>query len=86
MGGTAGGSGGGGFTGGGGGGSGDKPSMFDSLAEKFNLKGFLPSKADFKNRGLASGSGADGITGPNGPSLFEKVSARYQKKQSELLP
>lgn len=67
------------------GGSGGDKGLLDSLADKFNLKGFLPSKADFKNRGLAS-TGADGITGPNGPSLFEKVSTRYLKKQSELLP
>ncbi len=87
----------GGLTGGGGaggssfgrGGSGESSSgggLLDGLAAKFNLKGFLPSKADFKNRGLASGMKADGITGPNGPSLFEKVSSRYLKKQSEFLP
>ena len=83
---TGGGGGGGGSFGRGGGEGSGGGGLLDSLAEKFNLKGFLPSKADFKNRGLASGMGADGITGPNGPSLFEKVSSRYLKKQSELLP
>lgn len=87
MGGLTGGGGGssGSYTGGGGSGDSGGSSLFGSLAEKFNLKGFLP-KSDFKNRGLASGNGADGITGPNGPSLFEKISARYHKKQAELLP
>lgn len=85
MGGLAGGSGGGGFSGGNNNGGSSGGSLLGSLAEKFNLKGFLP-KSEFKNRGLASGGGADGITGPNGPSLFEKVSSRYHKKQSELLP
>ncbi len=85
MGGLTGGGGGGSSFGRGGSGEGSGGGLLDSLAEKFNLKGFLPSKGDFKNRGLASGM-ADGITGPNGPSLFEKVSSRYLKKQSELLP
>jgi hypothetical protein len=83
---TGGSGGGSGFGGGAGGGrEGGGGGLFDSLADKLNLKGFLPSKADFKNRGLAGG-GADGITGPNGPSLFEKVTFRYRKEQPKLMP
>jgi hypothetical protein len=55
-----------------------------SKLKKFNFGGLLPNK-DKIQRGVAGG-GADGITGANGPSIWEKVSTQYQKKKSELLP
>lgn len=70
--------------GGGGRGNGDKEA---GMLSKFNLKKFLPKRGDYKNRGLAGMSvqSADGITGPMGPSLFEKVSNQYQLQKGRLI-
>ncbi len=59
-----------------------------SLATKFNLGGLFPKRNDYINRSVAgmSVSAKDGVTGPNGPSIWEKVSRRYQIKKGELLP
>lgn len=59
----------------------------NGLMDKFNLKKFLPNSKDYKGRGLAGMSipSKDGITGPMGPSLFEKVSSQYQKQKPALL-
>jgi hypothetical protein len=47
-----------------------------------NFKGMFPNKKDYANRGLAGMTvqAVDGITGPLGPSLFEKVTNRMQVK------
>jgi hypothetical protein len=91
--GVSGGGGGGAFGGGGGGGygagagGGGKGGMLSGLMDKFNLSKFLPKKKDFKQRGIAgmSVAPADGITGPMGPSLFEKVTSQYQRQKGNLL-
>ena len=59
-----------------------------SLANKFNITGLLPKRNDYISRAVAgmSVSAKDGITGPLGPSLWEKVSRRYEIKKGELLP
>jgi hypothetical protein len=77
---------GGGFGGGSSGGPGLAPggggggSRFASFAERFNLSKFIPTKKDFQNRGIAGMSvpSVDGMTGPNGPSIWEKNSRAYQ--------
>ena len=82
-----------GGSGGGGGGSsglarnngGAKESFFD----KFNLKKFLPG-SKYKTRGIAGMSvkSVDGITGPMGPSIWEKATRQYQEqiqKQNVIL-
>jgi hypothetical protein len=86
-----------GLAGGGGGGAGGGLAKTSSssgisgavrgIMDKFNLKNFLPNRSDYKNRGIAGMSipSADGITGPMGPSLFEKVSNQYQKQKTNLL-
>ncbi len=61
--------------------------LMKALKDRFNLKDALPDK-DKLARGLAgmsAGAAADGITGANGPSIWEKVSRQYQKKKAELL-
>lgn len=92
--GTSGGNGGLGSAGGGGGGSGGLArnnggagggGMFD----KFNLKKFLPG-SKYKTRGIAGMSvkSVDGITGPTGPSIWEKATRQYQEqiqKQNVIL-
>lgn len=52
----------------------------------FNLSKYLP-KGMFKNRGLAGMSvpSTDGVTGPLGPSIWEKVHNRYEEKKSTLI-
>lgn len=62
--------------------------MFKSLAAKLNLNKIMPKRNDYLNRSVAgmSGTSRDGITGPNGPSIWEKVSRRYQIKKGEMLP
>jgi hypothetical protein len=81
--------GGGGGVGGRGGGSSSSGvrGALSGLMDKFNLKKFLPNNKDYKSRGLAGMSvpAKDGITGPMGPSLFEKVSSQYQKQKPALL-
>lgn len=76
---SAGSSGGGGASRGGSAGAGAGGSGFD-------FKKYLP-KSLFKNRGLAGMTvpSTDGITGPMGPSIWEKVSNRYQVKKSTLI-
>lgn len=68
-------------------GSGGVSGAVRGIMDKFNLKNFLPNRSDYKNRGIAGMSipSADGITGPMGPSLFEKVSNQYQKQKTNLL-
>lgn len=75
---TAGGGGGGGSKGGGSGGGGG--------GSDFDLKKYLP-KSLFKGRGLAGMTvpSTDGVTGPMGPSLWEKVTNRYQVKKPTLI-
>jgi hypothetical protein len=77
---TAGGGGGGGKAGGGSGGGGS------GGGGGFDFKKYLP-KSLFKNRGLAGMSvpSTDGVTGPMGPTLWEKVTNRYQVKKSSLI-
>lgn len=60
-----------------------------SLMDKFNLKNFLPG-SKYKTRGIAGMSvkSVDGITGPTGPSLWEKATRQYQEqiqKQNVIL-
>ncbi|CAN5724717.1 hypothetical protein BH10BDE1_BH10BDE1_29690 [soil metagenome] len=82
----------GGSGGGGGGGlarNNGKAAGGGSLMDKFNLKRFLPG-SKYKTRGIAGMSvkSVDGITGPMGPSLFEKATRQYQEqiqKQSVIL-
>ncbi len=57
--------------------------------DKFNLKKFLPG-SKYKARGIAGMSvkSVDGITGPMGPSIWEKASRQYQEqiqKQNVIL-
>lgn len=83
---------GGGFAGGlsgGRGGGGRAKDGLDGLLDRFNLKKLLP-KAKVVNRGLAGMSvkSVDGITGPMGPSIFEKATNQYRiqmQKQNVLL-
>jgi len=55
--------------------------------DRFNLKQFLPSRKDYKNKGLGGMSiqAADGVTGPMGPSIWEKVSKQYQLQKPNLI-
>lgn len=73
----------GGHAGGGGGGNGGGGGRNDDggLLSKLNLKKFLPGDK-YKNRGLAgmAGPAKDGITGPMGPSLWEKATRQYQEQ------
>jgi hypothetical protein len=64
-------------------GSGSKSSG-SSLLDRFNLSKFIPKK-DFMQRGIAGMSvpAVDGMTGPNGPSIWEKSSTRYQDEDSK---
>lgn len=94
--GTSGGTGGGlGGAGGGGGGGGGLArnnggaGKDGGFLDKFNLKRFLPG-SKYKTRGIAGMSvkSVDGITGPMGPSLFEKATRQYQEqiqKQTVIL-
>ena len=52
---------------------------------RFDLKKFLPGSQAMRRR-IAGVTGKDGITGPNGMGLFEKVSFRIKKEKSRLLP
>ncbi len=80
----------GGFAGGGGGrGAGSGSADREGFLSKLNLKRFLPGDK-YKNRGLAGMSvpAKDGVTGPMGPSLWEKASRQYQEqvqKQNVIL-
>lgn len=79
----------GGGSGGGGGGGGFNPGGGRGGSDEswFNLKKFLPNKKDFKNRGLAGMTvpAVDGVTGPMGPSLWEKVTNQYQVQKPNLI-
>ncbi len=84
--GTAGGSGsgaGGGGFGSGGGGAGAKGGGGRSK-DGFNIKDFLP-KSSGRNIAGMSISAKDGITGPMGPSIFEKVTRQYQYQRRNML-
>jgi hypothetical protein len=84
------GSAGGGLSAGGGGGGGGGLSRggggSGSGGSGFNLSKYLP-KNMFKNRGLAGMTvpAQDGVTGPLGPSIWEKVHTRYEDKKSTLI-
>ena len=85
LGGAGGGSGGGGGLARNNGAGGGKDGLFD----KFNLKRFLPG-SKYKTRGIAGMSvkSVDGITGPMGPSIWEKATRQYQEqiqKQNVIL-
>lgn len=69
---------------GGGGGGGGKGGGGDGEGERFDLSKFLPKA---KTRGLAGMSitSQDGITGPMGPSLWEKVSKQYQLQRQNMI-
>lgn len=90
--GTSGGQGGGLSAGGGAGGGGlakNNGAKGDGLLERFNLKRFLPGQK-YKARGIAGMSvkSVDGITGPMGPSIWEKATKQYQEqiqKQNVIL-
>ena len=58
-----------------------------SFFDKFNLSKFLPSKKNFGSRGLAGMSvqAKDGVTGPMGPSLWEKVTNQYQVQKPKMI-
>jgi hypothetical protein len=74
--------------GGGGGGSGGSRGGGSSGGggSNFNLSKFLP-KNMFQNRGLAGMTvpAQDGVTGPMGPSIWEKVHTRYEDKKATLI-
>lgn len=90
--GTSGGQGGGLSAGGGSGGGGlakNNGAKGGGLLERFNLKRFLPGQK-YKARGIAGMSvkSVDGITGPMGPSIWEKATKQYQEqiqKQNVIL-
>lgn len=76
-----------GMSGGGGGAGGAKAGAGGAAKDGgFNLAKYLP-KNMFKNRGLAGMSvpSTDGVTGPLGPSIWEKVHNRYEEKKSTLI-
>lgn len=83
-----------GGTGGGGGAGGLSRNNGDGggaqgFMDKFNLSKFLPT-SKYKTRGIAGMSvkSVDGITGPTGPSIWEKATRQYQEqiqKQNVLL-
>lgn len=77
---------GGGYGGGagGGGGGGGKGGGGEGEGERFDLSKFLPKA---KTRGLAGMSitSQDGITGPMGPSIWEKVSNQYQLQRQNMI-
>ncbi len=61
----------------------------DGFFDRFNLKKFLPG-SKYKTRGIAGMSvkSVDGITGPTGPSIWEKATRQYQEqiqKQNVIL-
>lgn len=70
--------------GGGGSGSGNTGRGGGGSGERFDLSKFLPKA---KTRGLAGMSitSKDGITGPMGPSIWEKVSNQYQLQRQNLI-
>ncbi|MBN8539093.1 MAG: hypothetical protein J0L82_01810 [Deltaproteobacteria bacterium] len=91
--GTSGGQGGGLGSSGGGGGGGlarnNGSAGLGGLMDKFNLRKFLPG-SKYKTRGIAGMSvkSVDGITGPMGPSIWEKATRQYQEqiqKQNVIL-
>jgi hypothetical protein len=82
SGGSGGGAGGGGYASGGGapGGRGGGGRTSDG----FNIKDYLP-KSQGRNIAGMSISARDGITGPMGPSIFEKVTRQYQYQRRNML-
>jgi uncharacterized membrane protein YgcG len=87
--GQSGGSGGGLAAGGGGGGGGNfgGSGRSDGGNDKIDLSQWLP-KGKYKalNIGGMSIKADDGITGPMGPSIWEKVSNQYQQQKPRLIP
>jgi hypothetical protein len=83
MGGSGSGAVGGGAGGGGGGGTG-KGGGGKNAAGGFDLSKYLPKAA---TRGVAgmSISAKDGVTGPLGPSIWEKVSNQYQLQKPNMI-
>lgn len=82
--------GGGGLAAGGGGGGGGFGNLGGSRSEgagKIDLSQWLP-KGKYKslNIGGMSIKPYDGITGPMGPSIWEKVSNQYQLQKTQLIP
>lgn len=79
------GGGGGGYGNGGGAGGGGRNGGGGGFLDKLNLKKFLPNKKDYKNRGLSGMSvpSQDGVTGPMGPSIWEKVNIQYKNQQQK---
>lgn len=77
------GGGGGGFGGGGGGAGGGGRTKGD-YGGRFNLKDFLPKGASRNIAGMSI-SAKDGITGPLGPSIFEKVTNQYQLQKRNMI-
>jgi hypothetical protein len=79
-----------GGAGGGGGGSGPGPGGRDGNGGgregqgNLDLSKYLP-KAKTQNLGGMSISSKDGITGPMGPTLFEKVSNQYQQQKPNMI-
>jgi hypothetical protein len=58
---------------------------FQNVRSRFDLKAYLPGGTKDPARGIAGLSGPDGITGPNGLSIWEKVTNRYNIKRGTLL-
>lgn len=57
---------------------------------RLNLRSFLPKDGSYQLSSRISLSGSarlseDGVTGPHGPTLFEKVSRRYRVKSAMLI-
>lgn len=64
--------------------------MSSEEKRRLNLRAFLPKDGSYQLSGRVSMAGAarlseDGVTGPLGPTLFEKVSRRYRVKSAMLL-
>jgi len=76
--------GGGGVGGGGGGAGGGGRGKGDRSSDRFNLKDFLPKGASRNIAGMSI-SAKDGITGPLGPSIFEKVTNQYQLQKRNMI-
>ncbi len=56
---------------------------------ELDLKQYLPRGDLFQQQvvaGMVNLNALDGVTGPNGPSLFKKVSRQYRRQETKLLP
>lgn len=72
--------------GGGGGTALGKVAEEKEIKQEADLKEYLPEKTPDRNIAGMSLYATDGLTGPLGPSIWEKVSARYQKVKYFLKP